>query len=312
MSTRLRRKRANSVVWGLLALVMVGLGGYGVTSFSSSQREIGHVGTRKITVNEYVSLLRREMAVFSEQTGQPVSMSQLSELGIDRAILGQLVGAATLENEAAGLGLSVGDAQVRDRIIAAPALAGPDGTFSRDIYAQFLQSQGLSEAEFEGTLRAEAARTLLQGAILGGVGASELLTDKLTAWTMETRAFTFAELLASDLPEPAAAPSEDDLKAWHAAHPDAFMRPETRLISYLWLKPEDLTDQVEVDEDALRAAYAERAAEFLIPERRLVARIVYPSAEEAQAARQRLDAGEASFEALALERGLSVDDVDLG
>lgn len=312
MSTRLRRKRANSVVWGLLALVMVGFGGYGVTSFSTSQREIGHVGNRPITINEYASLMRREEAAFSAQTGQPVGFQKLFEFGVDKAVLGQLVAAATLENQAMSLGLSVGDAQVRERILSAPALQGPDGAFNRDVYSQFLRSQGLSEAEFEATLRAEAARTLLEGALVGNVPPSDALVDKLTAWEMETRAYTLAELLPSDLPDPVADATEDQLNAWYDSHGDAYMRPETRRISYVWLKPDDLVDQVEVDEDALKAAYEERKSEFIVPERRLVARLVYPTAEEASAAKARLDKGEVSFEALVSERGLTVEDVDLG
>jgi peptidyl-prolyl cis-trans isomerase D len=312
MSTSLRRKRANGMIWGLLALVMVGLGGYGVTNFSRGLTELGQVGDRPITVNEYARTMRREIEAFSAQIGQPVSFEQAQAFGIDRTVQAQLVAAATLENEVARLGISVGDATVRDRIMEAPALQGIDGKFDRDIYSQFLRQQGLSEAEFEKTLRDEAARTLLQGAVLGGVTAPDTLADRLTAWAAETRDFTFAELIASDLATPVPAPGEDQLKAWHDAHTDAYMRPETRKITYVWLSPDTLIDAVEVDEDALKAAYEERKSDFLIPERRLVARLVYPTADEAAAARARLDAGEASFADLVAERGLSVEDVDLG
>lgn len=312
MSTPLRRKRGNSVVWAILALVMVGLGGYGATQFSGGNTELGHVGDRKITVAEYGSTLRRALDSFSAQLGQPMSFAQAQSMGIDRSVMAQIVSAATLENEAAGLGLSVGDAQVRDRITSSPALQGADGKFSRTLYSQFLQNQGFSETEFEKTLRHEAARTLLQGAVLGGVKPADALVDRLTGWAMETRAFTFAELLPSDLPEPVAPPAESDLKAWYDGHQDAYQKPETRKLSYVWLRPESLSDKVEIDEDALKKAYESRTSEFLIPERRLVARLVYPTGEEAAAAKARLDKGEVTFEDLAKERGLNVEDTDLG
>ncbi len=312
MSTRLRKKRANSVIWTLLALVMLGLGGYGVTNFSSSVGEIGHVGNRKITVNEYARTMRREVQAFSAQIGQPVSFAQAQSLGIDRTVQAQIIAAATLENEAARLGLSVGDAEVRERLLGAAALQGIDGSFDRDAYTLFLKDQGLSEAEFEKNLRDEAARTLLQGAVLGGVSAPKSLTDRLTAWTAETRSFTFAQLIASDLTDPLPEPTDADLAAWHDSHPEAYMRPETRKITYVWLAPDDLIDTVEVDEAALQAAYEARKSEFVVPERRLVERLVYPTTEEAGAAKARLDAGEASFEDLARERGLSLADIDLG
>jgi peptidyl-prolyl cis-trans isomerase D len=312
MSTPLRKKRANMVIWVLLGLMLLGLGGYGVTNFSSSASEIGHVGDRKITVNEYATTLRREVQAFSAQIGKPVSFALAQSLGIDRTVQAQIIAAATLENEAAKLGVSVGDAAVRERIMSAPALKGADGKFDRGAYSLFLKDQGLSEAEFEKSLRAEAARTLLQGAILGGVTAPTALVDRLTVWNAETRSFTFAQLIASDLAQPVPAPSEDQIKAWYDAHNDAYMKPETRKITYVWLAPDDLVDQVEVDEAALKAAYDQRKSEFVLPEKRLVERLVYPSADEAIAAKARFDAGTSTFEDLAKERGLALADVDLG
>ncbi|MCX8508777.1 MAG: SurA N-terminal domain-containing protein, partial [Rhodobacteraceae bacterium] len=209
MSTPLRRKRGNSVIWGVLSLVMLGLGGYGVTNFSVSQTQLGKVGDRPIEMRSYARALQREVDAFSAQIGKPVGFDQVQALGIDRTVLSQLVSAATLEDEAAKLGLSVGDAQVSQKIMSAHALQGVDGKFSRDAYSQFLSQQGLSEAEFEKTLRDESARTLLQGAVLGGVAAPDMLVDRLTAWAAETRDFTYAELLATDLPSLLAAPSAD-------------------------------------------------------------------------------------------------------
>lgn len=312
MSTPLRKKRGNSVIWGVLSLVMLGLGGYGVTNFSASQTELGRVGDRPIEVRSYARTLGREIDAFSAQIGQPVGFEQAQALGIDRNVLSQLVSAVTLENEAANLGISVGDAQVSEKIMSAQVLQGVDGKFSRDAYSQFLSQQGLSEAEFEQTLRDEAARTLLQGAVLGGMTAPEGLVNKLTAWAAETRSFTYAELLASDLTEAIAEPSQAVLTAWYDAHNDAYMHPEIRKLTYIWLSPDDIMDQVEVDEEALKQAYEDRKAEFLIPEQRLVARLVYPTEEEATAAKAKLDSGEATFEGLVQDRGLAVDDVDLG
>lgn len=312
MSTRLRKKRANSLIWGFLALTMVGFGGYGIANFSGGITELGRVGDRVVTTADYARALQRELQAFSQQVGQPVNFEQARQLGIDRAVLSQVLAAATLENEAAGLGLSVGDAQVRERIINAPALQGIDGKFDRDSYKSFLDQQGLSEADFETTLRDEAASGLLQQAVGGGLSVPDSMIDHLTSWASETRSFALAELKAGNLPTPVSAPTDEQIKAWYDAHTDAYMRPETRRLTYIWLKPDALIDQVSVDEAALQAAYDQRRDEYVIPEKRLVARLVYPTQDEAASAKARLDAGTASFEELVKERGLSPDDVDLG
>lgn len=312
MSTPLRKKRGHTVIWGVLALMMVGLGGYGVTNFSQGVTDIGRVGDRKISVNDYAHAMRNEMTSFSNQVGQQVSFEQAQQMGLDRQVQSTLVATAALEGEAARLGISIGDVQIKDRIMQAPIFKGPDGKFSRDAYTEFLKQQGLSETQFERKLRDEGARTILQGAVVTGISAPQAIADRLAGWKAETRSFTFAELIAADLPEPVPAPTDDQLKAWYDAHNASYMRPETRKITYVWLSPDDLKDQVQVDEDTLKKAYEARKSDFVVPEKRMVSRLVYPTVEEAQKAKARLDSKQASFADLVKERGLSPQDVDLG
>ncbi|MBS0563101.1 MAG: SurA N-terminal domain-containing protein [Proteobacteria bacterium] len=312
MSTPLRKKRGHSVIWGVLALMMIGLGGYGVTNFSQGVTDLGTVGDRKISVNDYHRALQSEMASLSNQVGQQLTFEQAQQMGLDRQVQATLVAAAALEGEAARLGISIGDVQIKDRIMAAPGFQGPDGKFNRDAYAEFLRQQGLNEAQFERKLRDEGARTILQGAVVTGVEAPEDIAARIAAWRAETRSFTFAELIPSDLPAPVPAPTADEIKAWYDAHNASYMRPETRKITYVWLSPDDMKDQVQVDEKTLKDAYAARKSDFVVPEKRMVSRLVYPTADEAAKAKARLDAKEASFEDLVRERGLAPADVDLG
>src|SRR5436309_470549 len=66
-----------------------------------------------------------------------------------------------------------------------------------------------------------------------------------------------------------------------------------------------------VSGEEARKIFDERKDKLATPERRQVSQIVFPSVEEAQAARSRIASG-LSFEDLAKERGLNAADVDLG
>ena len=61
----------------------------------------------------------------------------------------------------------------------------------------------------------------------------------------------------------------------------------------------------------MRKVFADRQERFTTPERRQVAQIVFPSAEEAKAASERIKGG-LSFDDLARERNLKASDTDLG
>ena len=45
--TKKKGKGAGMLVWGLMSLLILGLGGFGVTNFGGSVRAIGAVGARK-------------------------------------------------------------------------------------------------------------------------------------------------------------------------------------------------------------------------------------------------------------------------
>ncbi len=148
--------------------------------------------------------------------------------------------------------------------------------------------------------------------MVGGFAAPAVLTDTLFAFAGEKRGFSLLQLSEADLTTPVADPTEADLQTFYDANIARFTKPEAKRITYVALLPETLAPDMEVDEAALQALYDSRLDEFMIPEKRLVERLVYPTDAEAQAARARLDAGEATFDQLVADRGLTLDDVDLG
>ncbi|MFC6586619.1 SurA N-terminal domain-containing protein [Sulfitobacter pacificus] len=154
-------------MWILLGLLFIGLGGFGAANLSGNIRSIGTVGTKSIPVDSYARQLQNEMQAISSQTGQPLPFARAQEIGLDRAVLQRLVRNRALDHETGELGLSIGDEALRNEILQIASFQGVNGEFDREGYRFALQQGGVSEAEFEISLREEAARTLLQGAVLG-------------------------------------------------------------------------------------------------------------------------------------------------
>ncbi len=311
MSNKLRSHGKSMVVWVLLAMLVLGLGGFGMSNFSGRLSAIGSVGETEVSVNDYARALRDALTSTGQQMGRPLTMAEASQFGLDREVQGQLFGQAAVAEAARVLGLSVGDVELNRQITAAQAFQGLDGKFDRETYRSMLRQQGYTESQFEADLRSDIARALLTEGVSGGTVAPAGTAAALAAFLTEERAISFVEITEAGLAAPIAAPDEATLEAWYKDHPEEFTSPEIRKFSYVWLTPEMLMDKVTLDDDTLRAAYEERRDEFQQPEKRSVDRLVYPTAEEAAAARAKLDAG-ASFGDLATERGLSLSDTDLG
>lgn len=310
-SPKRKRRGASVMAWVLLGMLVAGLGGFGVTNYGTGVGTIGSVGDREIDVNDYARALQSEINAFGAQVGSQIGLQEALALGLDARVRQQLVTGAALDNESDGIPLSVGDARVAQEITTMPAFKGASGSFDRETYRFALERSNLSEAKFEASLRDDLSRALLQGAIAGGFVAPAALTDTIHAHIAEKRGLTVLRLTEADLPQPLAAPTDEDLQAHYDANLAAFTRPEAKRIRYAALLPEALAATLPVDEAGLRALYDQRIEDFVKPERRLVERLVFGSDEEAAAAKARIDAGE-TFEAIVAERGLQLDDIDMG
>ncbi|MCK8483855.1 SurA N-terminal domain-containing protein [Aliiroseovarius sp. S2029] len=305
-------KASRTFGWILMGLVMVGLVGFGSTNFGGSVRSIATVGDTEVDANRYLRELQSEMNAFQAETGQRLTMEMAKGFGLDQQVLARVIATAALEDETARMGISVGDAQLRDRIVDIPAFKGVDGKFDREGYTFALEQSGLTASEFEQSLRDEVSRQILQAAVVNGVATQPVYVDTLYAYAREARDFTWAALPMDQLETEVPAPTDDELTAYYEAHPQDFTLPETKVITYAWMNPEDVIPTIEVEEAQIRALYDERASEYLVPERRMVERLVFNSNDEAEAAMDALATGNQTFEGLVTGRNLQLSDVDLG
>jgi len=301
------------LAWLLMAMLVAGLGGFGIDGFLSQRvTAIGTVGGRDISAQAYSRALQSEMRAMEQQFGQALSFAQAQAMGLDQQVRADMITQAALENEADRIGISVGDATVQRTVAGIAAFQGPTGRFDMETYRFQLQNIGMTPAEFEADMRRDAARGILQSATAAGIETPENLRAPLLDFYATRHAFDLFTLTEADLPAPVGEPSEAQVQAYYEANIDQFTAPETRAITYAWITPDMLLDTVEVDEESIRALYEERIADYVQPERRLVERLVFADDASAQAAADRIAAGETSFDDLVAERNLTLEDVDMG
>ncbi|MEH6506570.1 MAG: peptidyl-prolyl cis-trans isomerase [Sulfitobacter litoralis] len=301
-----------TAVWGLMGLLILGLGGFGAVNLNGSARTVGEVGDKSISVDNYARELQQQIRAIESQSGEQLSFQEAQAIGLDRAVLQRLVRLRALDNEADEMGLSIGDTNLRERVVEIPSFQGVDGNFDREGYRFALQQAGLNENEFEQSLREEAGRTLLQQAITGGVSMPEAYANTLVSYVGEQRSFTWAKLTQDDLDAPLPDATDAQLRAFYDDNADRFMLPASKTITYITMGPQDLLDEVELTDEELQAAYDDRADEYIQPERRLIERLVFRDQEAADQAAAALEVDGTTFEALVADRGLSLSDVDLG
>ena len=90
-----------------------------------------------------------------------------------------------------------------------------------------------------------------------------------------------------------------------------FRAPEYRKIVTLTVTPAELGKTIEISDEELKKIFDSNRNRYITPEKRHVEQMVFPSMAEAQAASDKIKSG-TTFSALAAERGLKEQDLDLG
>lgn len=307
-----KEKRTRLGVWIILGLLCFSLIGFGSTSLTGRTTSVATVGEKEVSIDAYYRELQGTIRAVSQNFGMSLTPEQVQAFGLHQSQLNEMINRRVLENEATRLGLSAGDALVRDRLVLDPSFTGISGEFDREVYRDAVRALGQTEAEYEDGLRDELASTLLRTALATGVSDQTAAADFVLMSAAQTRDITWSTLTADVLTDGLAPATDEELTAFYESNAAAYTLPETKRISYAALTPAMLLDTIEIDEATLQDLYAQRDADYNRPERRLVERLVYFDANDAQAASDRIASGEIDFDALVEERGLTLDDVDLG
>ena len=312
MATKKKSAASKLAVWVIVGLLMFGMIGFGAASFNGTQRSLGSVGDKTVSITSYSNALQSETSRFQEQLGRALTQQEIQTIGLDQQALNRVINTRALDQLVTNLGLSAGDERVRAQVVEIPAFQGLDGQFDRVAYAEVLKRNNLKEADFETSLREDTARRLVQQAVLAGINMPSAYSQAITSYISETRDFSWARVTREDLVTGTPVATEADLVAYHTENPDQFTTPAAKTITYIWLTPDMMAKTINISDAALQAAYDARSDEFIQLPSRLVERVIFSSQEEAQDAMEVITEGAASFEQVVQDRGLTLQDVDLG
>ena len=229
---------------------------------------------------------------------------------MDQQVLARLVNEAVLNERAKELGLSVSDQLVVRTIADQPGFRGPDGQFNRAQFEAVLRDNGLTEAGFVREQRNSLARLHLAEAIGGAISTPLAAQEAQHRFQNERRAVTYLILqpaAAGEIP----APTQEQLQAFYEERKASFRTPEYRALNVLSIDPAAVAKPGSVSDADARQRYEQNKARFGTPERRRLQQIVFPNQAEAEAEFNRIKEGTA-FEAIATERGVSPQDLELG
>jgi peptidyl-prolyl cis-trans isomerase D len=296
-------------VMGLLALSFA-VWGIGDIFRGFGQSHLVKIGDTEIGIEQFRSYYDDKLRQLGRRMNRSITPDQARALGIDRQILGQLVAETALDQKARDMHLGVSDALVSEKITADPAFQGVNGKFDRARFEYGIRELGFTESRFVQEQRQILMRRQIALSLTGELPTPMTAQNAINTFRNEKRSADVIVLgpeQAGDVP----APTPEALQKYFDERKAVFRAPETRKVTLLSVTPEDLARWAVISDEDAKAYYEAHAKDFGAAERRDLRQIVFPNAEDAKAASDKIAQG-TSFDDIAKERGLADKDTDLG
>ena len=313
MLDSLRKQTGSWIVKAFLGVLILSFAVWGIGDIfrGPADTTVAIVGDVEITRTEYGDAYRRELDKLSQRTGQQINTEQARLLGIQNFTLQRMINRALLDQVAVDYGLTVTDNDLAANIRTNPTFQNSFGRFDPLYYRDVLRQLGYSREYFEYVRRSDLRRNQLMTSIAMGAEAPKPVVDAIYRYRTERRIADYAVILNSSTPEPAA-PDSSVLEKFYQENSRHYMAPEFRSLTYITLTPEELMEEVTVNDNEIQDEYESRLDEFIEHERRDLSHIVLNDETAARDALQRLRHGNAFDDVARAEAGLEPEDTALG
>ncbi len=190
---------------------------------------LAQVGDREITVGDFRTVFLRQLQSYQAQSGGEITAEILRSMGLDRQILQQMIDEHAALQEADRLGVTVTDAEIRERIVSIPAFQQNGQFVGEQAYIQRLrlQSPPMTPAQFEEDFRRSLMLERLQAAV----------TDWITV-------------------------TDEDLRREHVR------RSEKLRLSAISFRADDFREGIEATDADVAAQFEQNATDYTVPEKR--------------------------------------------
>jgi len=269
--------------------------------------EVARVGKQSVSVADLQDRTQRVYERLRQQRPELTMAQFLGEGGL-REVLDQMLATKALIAYGEKHGIRISKKLVDAEIAGNPAFADVTGNFSQAQFQAMLQQQGVQER----ALREDIVGGIIQQQILGAAAAGARTPGGMVlpyaAMLLEQRT---GEMIAipSAAFAPTTPPTEAQLKAFYAAHPDDFTLPEQRKLRYMLVSRERFDAQAAPTDAELAAAYKARAAQYAAREARDISQVILPTEKAAKDLAAKASGGR-SLDELAREAGLSATHID--
>lgn len=299
MLERIREGSQGIVAKSVLGLVILTFAISGVGSYINSQADttLAKVNDVEIGQQAFETAYQNERARMEQQFGAMVEQLMADEsyvANFRKGILDRLIVEELQRQNAAQLGIRVGDEQINKTILAMPEFQ-VGGEFNQDTYVAILRQAGYTPASFREYMRQQMASSQYSGAVFGTEFVLPTEEAKFNKLNAQTRSFDMIEFDVNAL-KAEITPEQAELESYFSANKLMYQTPEQVAVEYVLIDNALIASDVEVTEQEVESYYQDNLAQYTQQEQRRLSHILVETADDAEdkinQAKAKLDAGE--------------------
>jgi peptidyl-prolyl cis-trans isomerase D len=271
---------------------------------------VAKIGGIEIPVEQFRQTYNDALQMLGRQSGHVITPDEAMARGVPRQVLSEMVAEAGLNERARQMRLGVSDDEVSRRIVANPSFQNQQGQFDRARFEDAMRQAGFNEKRFVAEQRNLTLRRQIIDSVSGNIPLPNAWLDAVNQFQNQERSIAYIALgpaQAGDI----APPTEEQLSKYFDTRKILFRAPEFRKVATVVATPAELAKTAEVPDEDVKQIFDTYRNRYITPERRHIEQMPFPTMAEAQAAGERIKGG-LTFAALAAERGMKEQDLDLG
>jgi peptidyl-prolyl cis-trans isomerase D len=233
---------------------------------ASPSEVIADVEGEPITVGQFQRRYNAQVTAYRNAYGGQLNDQLLKQLGIDRQILNQLVDEEAMVAESRKQGLTVSDAEIRERILTLPGFQENGKFIGEQRYRQLLSMQNppMTTADFERSLRRALQIEKLRNALTGWMSVSDVDVAAEYRRRNEKVKLDVVPITAAAFVKDVTV-TDTELAAYFEKSKEKYRIGERRKIKYAIVNVDQVRNSIVVPQADLEAFYKQNLQQYQTP-----------------------------------------------
>lgn len=262
------------LVMAVAGLVLMDVGG--VFRGGVGSTDAAKIGGETIPITTFDRTVRRSLGQIGITTQEAYQQGYITQL------IGAEVRNRIWQQTAEKYGLLVGDKRAAAHVKSLITPLLQPGQRPQDVLAQLLAAQGMSERDFENSIKREMMAGVLTNSIRAGFAApAPLATADLWRYQNETRSIAYIPFKDSEI-ESVTAPSEEQLNAFYESMKMRFRIPERREIHVITVDDAAMKETLVVTDEEIESVYERDIDLYYAPKRWVIQQALLTGKDKAE------------------------------